>query len=151
MAEKPKPEEWIKAAERMGNQLAEGIERFGDRVQRMIESLDESTKRRRVKVDDQRDAGVGVPLKKLKGGEVFDHEGTIFLRLGQWPQETGVEGLWGAHLTEGDIRRFDPGTRVEPVDAKVTITRRETNGEEASDPPATPREANGEEGSDSPV
>ena len=137
MTEKPKPEEWIKAAERMGNQLAEGIERFGDRVQRMVESLDDSTKRRRrVKVDDQRDAGPGVPLERLKSGEVFEHQGTIYLRLGQWPQETGVEGLWAAHLTEGDIQRFEPGTRVEPVDAKVTITRSEADREEGSGSPA---------------
>ena len=137
MTEKPKPEEWIKAAERMGNQLAEGIERFGDRVQRMVESLDESTKRRRVKVDDQREEGAGTPLERLKGGEAFEYQGTIYLRLGQWPQETGVEeGLWAAHLTEGSIRRFDSGTRVEPVYAKVTITRRDANGEEESDAPA---------------
>ena len=127
MTDKHKPEDWIKAAERMGNQLAEGLERFGDRVQRMVESLDESTRRRRVKVEDRRDEGAKVPLDRLKSGEVFDHDGTIYIRLGRWPEGAEQEGLWGAHLTEGDVRRFEPGTSVEPVDVKITLTRRDAS------------------------
>lgn len=134
MTEKPKPEEWIKAAERMGNQLAEGIERFGDRVQRMVESLDDVGRGRRVKVEDQRDAGSGVPLSRLKSGEVFDFEGTLYLRLGRWPDGTDVEGLWAAHLTEGTLRRFDAEAGVEPVDVKVTITRRSPDDESKTAP-----------------
>ena len=133
MTEKPKPEEWIKAAERMGNQLAEGIERFGDRVQRMVESIDENTRKRRVKVEDRRDEVDTIALDRLKLGEVFDYDGKLYLRMGRWPDGVDLDGLWAVHLTEGSVRKFDDGTMVSPVDAKVTVTRREGDNGERTD------------------
>lgn len=121
-----KPEDWMEAAERVGNQVARGLEAFGDRVQQALESLDDLGRARpgKVTIDDQRDAEDGVPVETLLRGDVFEHAGDLFMRLGTIPNVRRTDGLNAVNLRNGDVRAFEPSLRVEPVDAKVVVRER---------------------------
>ena len=121
-----KPEDWMEAAERVGNQLARGIDAFGDRVQKAIESLDNAQRPRRrgIKVEDHRDDPDGVPVESLAKGDVFDLNGDLFMRLGAIPDARRKDELDAVDLASGDVRQLERGTKVIAVDAKVVVEAR---------------------------
>jgi hypothetical protein len=122
----PRPEDWMEAAERFGNHVVKGIDAFGDRVQRALESLDNTQRGHRagVKVEDRRDDPEGVPVEGLLRGECFEHQGELFMRLGSIPDAKRKDDIDAVNLANGDVRVFPRGTRVTAVEAKVVVEAR---------------------------
>lgn len=123
-----KPDDWMDTAERLGNQIARGLETFGDRVQKALEHLDDVGRPRPggVTIEDERDAEGGVPVETLLRGDVFEHQGQLFMRLGAIPNVKRVEEIDAVNLKNGDVRLFSRGVRVEPVDARVVVRDKST-------------------------
>lgn len=121
-------DDWMEQAERLGQNLAEGLERFGDRVARAIESIENRVGPQLKKatqglgVDDQRvPAGQTVGVEAIAKGDVFDHKGELFMRLGPWPGSQAEAVVDVVHLGSGDVRRFETGTPVLAVDATLVV------------------------------
>ncbi|MCA9553106.1 MAG: hypothetical protein KC933_23925 [Myxococcales bacterium] len=124
-----KPEDWTEMAERLGNQLARGLDAFGDRVQQALEALDNPQARRRhgMKVEDHRDNPEGVAVEGLLRGDCFEHQGDLFMRLGSIPDTKRRDEVDAVNLANGDVRLFARGTRVTAVDAKVVVESRRSS------------------------
>lgn len=114
------------AAERIGNQVAKGLEGFGDRVQKALESLDDVGRPRpgKVVIEDERDVADGVPVDTLLRGDVFEQAGALFMRLGSIPDTRRADGVYAVNLRNGDVRLFERALRVKPVDARVVVRER---------------------------
>lgn len=123
-----KPDDWMEAAERLGNQIAGGLEMFGDKVQKALESLDDVGRPRSggVTIEDERDVVDGTPVETLLRGDVFDHHGELYMRLGHIPNARRGEGVDAVNLANGDVREFDRGLLVKPVDARVVVRDKPT-------------------------
>ncbi len=123
-----KPDDWMQTAERVGEQVAKGLEAFGDRVQKALESFDDVGRSRAggVTIDDQRGAEDGVAVETLLRGDVYEHQGELYMRLGTIPnaRRRGDE-IDAVNLRNGDVQGFDRGLRVKPVDARVVVRTKE--------------------------
>lgn len=122
-----KPEDWMDTAERLGNQLARGLEMVGDKVQKALENLDDVGQRRPggVTIEDERDSEGGVAIESLIRGDVFDHQGRLYMRLGPIPEARRAEEVDAVDLETGNVRMYERGIRVRPVDAKVVVKDRD--------------------------
>ena len=122
-----KPDDWMETAERLGNQIAHGLEAFGDRVQKALESLDDMKPRAGgVIIEDERDVEDGVAIETLLRGDVFDHQGQLYMRLGEIPHAQMGPEIDAVVLETGDVRQFTRGVRVTPVDARVVVKDKKT-------------------------
>ena len=124
-------------AEKLGQQLAEGLERFGDRVAKAIETIENRVGPQFKKaaqglgVDDQRvPPGSTAPVDAIAKGEVFEHNRDLFMRLGPIPGSQAEALVDAVHLGSGDVRQFEPGTSVLSVDATLVV---KGDGEAASE------------------
>jgi hypothetical protein len=121
---RPNPNEWMDAAERFGEQLAQGFERVGERVVRALEHLDdlggEDKPGSGVKVDDQRKA----PARKIETllkGDVFELEGKLYMRLGPIPEARRLDEIDAVDLKTGEVRMLARGLEVVQVQTRLTI------------------------------
>ena len=130
MTEKKKTDEWIETAERFGNQLAQHLERFGDKLQKAVESIETSisSSGSTIEVEDHRSEKTGEPIEKLGRGEVFDHQKALYMRVSGVPGDSSANEVYAVNLASGDVRPFERGTRVEPVEAKVVVRERPGKG-----------------------
>ncbi len=115
-----RPDEWFRVAERLGNQLANNIEKFGDKVQKVVESLDEKVRSEpSVTVEDARTTEGGPAFSSLRAGQAFEHGGQLFLRLGALP-EADVHNL-AVNLNSGRVQAFAATDEAAAVRVKVTL------------------------------
>ena len=120
-----KPEDWMDTAERLGNQIARGLEVVGDKVQQALESLDDVGRRPGgVTIEDERDLEGTVAVESLIRGDVFEHRDRLYMRLGPIPDARRAEEVDVVDLENGNVRMYERGTRVRLVDAKVVVKAR---------------------------
>ncbi|MEM7679169.1 MAG: hypothetical protein AAF449_24585 [Myxococcota bacterium] len=121
-------DDWMEQAEKLGQQLAEGLERFGDRVAKAIETIEAKVGPQIKKaaqgmgVDDQRiPVGEAGPVEQVARGDVFDLQNELFMRLGNVPGAPDDELVNAVHLSSGEVRRFERGIEVLSVDATLVV------------------------------
>lgn len=124
MNEAKRPEDWVSAAERFGEQLAQGFEKVAEKVVQGLGQLDElgnqGPPRSKVKVEDQRTAP-NRPVEDLLKGDVFELEGRLYLRLGPIPEARRADEIDAADLRTGEVRMLARGTKVTQVQTKLTV------------------------------
>ena len=122
MTDSNKPDEWFKVAERLGNQLANNIEKFGDKVQKVVEQLVEkgrdSASTGSITVEDARHEG-GFTASQPAPGQTFEYEGQVFLRLKDLPSATTE--IWVVQLDGGRVKKLEDDALVSPVRVKITL------------------------------
>ncbi|MEL7368650.1 MAG: hypothetical protein AAFN74_07055 [Myxococcota bacterium] len=123
-----RPDDWMEQAEKLGQQLAEGLERFGDRVAKAIETIEAKVgpqikkAAQGMNVDDQRiPIGEVGPVEQVQRGDVFDRENELFMRLAEVPGAPDDDLVNAVHLGTGAVRRFERGTEVISVDATLVV------------------------------
>lgn len=112
------------AAERFGEQLAQGFEKVGEKVVEALGQIDglgnQGAPRSKVKVDDQRTTPTR-PVEELLKGDVFELDGRLYLRLGPIPEARRADEIDAADLQSGEVRMLTRGTKVIQVQTKLTI------------------------------
>lgn len=122
-----KADDWMDTAERIGNDLAKGLESLGTRVQQALESLDDLAQRPNhgVTVEDERTDLSGVEVGGLLRGDCFEHDEVLCMRLGSIPGQMRSDDVLVVELRNGNVRPLPRALRVTPVDVRVTVRERD--------------------------